>query len=50
LALVELALPMLGITNNLPALSDLIEQLLFANRYSPLLDSDYKAAKQGDQN
>ena len=40
---------MLGITNDLPALSNLVEQLLSANRYSPLLDLDHKVAKQGDQ-
>jgi hypothetical protein len=37
-----------GIISDLPALSNLVKQLLSANHYSPLLDSDYKAAKQGD--
>jgi hypothetical protein len=48
LALIELALPMPGIISDLPALSNLVEQLLSANRHSPLLDSDREAAKQGD--
>jgi hypothetical protein len=37
-----------GIISDLPTSFDLVEQLLSVNRYSPLLDLDYKAAKQGD--
>jgi hypothetical protein len=37
-----------GIISDLSVSFNLIEQLLFANRYSPLLDLDYKAAKQRD--
>jgi hypothetical protein len=39
---------MLGIKSDLPTSFNLIKQLLAANRYSPLLDPDYKAAKQRD--
>jgi hypothetical protein len=38
-----------GIISDLSASSNLIEQLLSANHYSPLLDSNREAAKQRDQ-
>jgi hypothetical protein len=38
-----------GIVSDLSTSSNLVGQFLSANRHSPLLDSDYKAAKQGDQ-
>jgi hypothetical protein len=37
-----------GTESDLPTSFNLIEQLLAANRHSPLLDPDYKAAKQRD--
>jgi hypothetical protein len=37
-----------GIESDLPTSFNLVEQLLAANRHSPLLNLDYKAAKQGD--
>jgi hypothetical protein len=46
--LIELALLILSIISDFFTSFNLIKQLLFINRYSPLLDSDYKAAKQRD--
>jgi transposase InsO family protein len=49
LALIEPALPVPGTGSDIPLSFDLVDQLLTANRHSPLLEADREAAERGEQ-
>jgi hypothetical protein len=48
LALIEPALPVPGTGSDIPLSFDLVDQLLTANRHSPLLEADREAAERGE--